>query len=91
MENEDNGDTNCVWCTWNNRQRIGKETGRVENKTICRDHPDYYIGKINQNTEKSAGDFVRELKRPNQVLINKKRTYLLAELAVPADLRFLEV
>ena len=29
MEHEGNGDTNCNWCTWNNTQRIGKETGNL--------------------------------------------------------------
>ena len=24
MEHEGDGDTICVWCTWNNPQRIGK-------------------------------------------------------------------
>ena len=31
MEHEDNGDTNCNWCTWKNPQRIDKGTGRLGN------------------------------------------------------------
>ena len=37
--------------------RIGKGTGRLENMKTSRDHPDYSIIKISQNTEKSPGDF----------------------------------
>ena len=29
MENENNGDSNCNWCAWNNSQRLGKGTGGV--------------------------------------------------------------
>ena len=32
-------DTNCAWRSWNNPQRIGKETGRRGNKRTSRDHP----------------------------------------------------
>ena len=52
MDHESDGDTNCGWYTWNNLQR----TGRLENKRTSRDHPDYIIIKIGQNTEKSPGD-----------------------------------
>ena len=56
MEHEDNGCTNCGWCTWDNPQRINEETGRLGNKRTSRDNPDYGIIKIGQNTEKSPGD-----------------------------------
>ena len=56
MEHEDDGDTNCYWCTRNNPQRIGKETGRLGIKTTHGDHPNYSIIKIAQNTEKGLGD-----------------------------------
>ena len=53
MEYESDGDTNCNWCTWSNPQRIGKGTGRLENKRISKDLPDNSITEIGQNTEKS--------------------------------------
>ena len=58
MQPEGNGDAHCIWCTWNNPQRIGKGTGTLGNKRINRDHPDYSIIKIGQNTEKSPGDLL---------------------------------
>ena len=57
MEHEGGGDTNCNWCTWNNPQRIDKETRRLRNQRTSRDRPNYIIIKIDQNTEKSPGDF----------------------------------
>ena len=56
MEHEDDSATDYNWCTWNNPQRIGKRTGRLGNKRTNRDHPEYSIIKIGQNTEKSPGD-----------------------------------
>ena len=32
MEHEGDGDTNCNWCTWNNPQKIGKETKELVDK-----------------------------------------------------------
>ena len=46
-------------CTWNNSQRIGKETGRFGNKRASEDHSDYSIIKNGQNTEKSPKDSER--------------------------------
>ena len=31
MGHEDDCYTNCVWCAWDNPQKIGKETGNVVN------------------------------------------------------------
>ena len=59
MEDESDGDIHCNWRAWNNPQRIGKGTGRRENKRTSGDHPDYSIIKIGQNTEKSPGDLRR--------------------------------
>ena len=42
-EHERNIDTNCSLCSWNNPQRIGKETGRLGKKRTIRDYPDYSI------------------------------------------------
>ena len=50
MEHESDGDTNCNWRTWNDSQRLGKETEGVGNR---RTNPNY---SIVENTEKSPGD-----------------------------------
>ena len=44
---------------WNSPQRIGKGTGRLENKRISGNHSNYSIIKINQNTEKNPGELRR--------------------------------
>ena len=59
MKHEGDGDRNCGWCTWDNPQRIGKEVARLGNKKTRRDHPDYMIIKISQNTANSPGDLRR--------------------------------
>ena len=56
MDHEGDSDTKCNWCTWNNPQRLSKKTGRLRNQIMNRDHPDYSIIKIDQNTEKSPED-----------------------------------
>ena len=56
MEHEDDSDTNCGRCTWDDLQRISKGNGGLRNKRTSRVHPDYSIIKIGQNTEKSPGD-----------------------------------
>ena len=40
-------------------KRIGKGTERIGNKSTSGDHPNYSTVKIDQNTEKSAGDLRR--------------------------------
>ena len=57
MEHEGDGEGNCDWCTWD--RRIGKGTGWLVNKRTSRDHPNYRIIKIGQNTEKSPRDLRR--------------------------------
>ena len=47
------GDPSCIWCTWNNSQRIDKGTGWLENERTSGDYPDYGIININPKTEKS--------------------------------------
>ena len=54
LEHESDSDTICGWCTWNPLQRIGKE--KLGNTRTSRDHPNYSIIKIGQNSEKSPGD-----------------------------------
>ena len=53
MEKEDVTDTNCNQCIRNKPQRIDKKTRRLRKQWTSRDHPDYSIIKIGQNTDKS--------------------------------------
>ena len=59
MVHKGDGDTNCNCLSWYNHQMIWTETGGLENKRMSRDHPNYGIVKIGQNTEKSPGDLRR--------------------------------
>ena len=43
MENEGDRATNNKWCTWNDPQRLGKETGRVGNQRTSEEHLVYII------------------------------------------------
>ena len=47
----------CNWYTWNNPHRIDQGARRLRNQS--RDHLDYNIINIGQNTEKSPGDLRR--------------------------------
>ena len=69
MGREGDRDTNPDWYTWNNLQGTGHKTGRLGNKRTSRDHPDYSIIKIGQNTEKSPGDLRRLAITQNKILI----------------------
>ena len=53
MGHENDGNTNCIWCTWNNSQRISKGLGNNRKRG---NHPDYSIIKVGHNTKKSSGD-----------------------------------
>ena len=55
MKHESDGDANCIWCARQNHQKIGTRTGGHGNKT-SRDHPNYIIVEVGQNTKKSLGD-----------------------------------
>ena len=55
MEHEGDGDTNCIFCTQKNPQRLGKGTGRVGNRRTNRYNPNYSTVKIGRNTKKSPG------------------------------------
>ena len=59
MEHKGDCDTNCKWSTWNNPPKLDKGTGRLGNKRISGDHPDYSIIKIDKNTERSSRDVRR--------------------------------
>ena len=56
MECESDGDTN--YC-WNGPQRLGKKPEESKNQGKNRDSPDYSIGEIGQNTQKSPGNLRR--------------------------------
>ena len=67
MKHGDDGDTNCSWCTWNGPQGLGKMIGTIENQKKNRDHRNFDIVKIGENTEKSPGD----LRTPTSVKANQ--------------------
>ena len=46
VEHENDDDTNCNWCAWNNTIRLGKKAGRVEIRKTGRDHPKNSTVKI---------------------------------------------
>ena len=55
MEHESDVDVNCNWCARNNPQMLSKEIRRLKNQRTTRDHSEYGIIKLSQNTEKSPG------------------------------------
>ena len=59
MEHESDDDINCNWYTWNDSQRLSKRAVEVGNKRTTGDHPNYWIIKVGQNTEKSPIDLRR--------------------------------
>ena len=58
LKHEGDGDINCNCYARNNPQRFHKETRIFRNQRTSRDHPDYSIIKISQNTENSPGDLL---------------------------------
>ena len=67
MEHESDGDTNFNCYSWYNHQIIVSGTGGLGNKRTSGDHPNYFIIKIGQNTEKSHGDLRGLVVTPTQV------------------------
>ena len=68
-----------------NPQSIGKGAGKLGNKRTSRDHPDFSIIKIGENTEKSPGDLRRLAVTQTPVLGNKRMNidnpkYSIAEI-----------
>ena len=59
MEHEGDCDTDCNWCTRYSHQRIDKRIRGLANKRTSRDHLNYGIVEIKQNTEKSPGELKR--------------------------------
>ena len=52
MEHESDGDTNSNWRARSDPQRLCKRAGTVGNPRTNREHPNYSIIEIGQNTEK---------------------------------------
>ena len=52
-------DTNCNWRSWMGTPRFGKGASGVRHRSMIRDHTNYSIVDIGQNTEKSSGDVRR--------------------------------
>ena len=59
MEHESDNYTNYNRCSWYSHQRINIGIGELRNKRTSRDHSNYFITDIGQNTEKSPGDLMR--------------------------------
>ena len=59
MEQENDSDTNCNWCTRYSHQKISTGTVGLGNKRMNGDHPNYSIVGIGQNTKKSPGNLRR--------------------------------
>ena len=56
MKREGDGEIYSNWRACNSPQGLVEGTGRVGNRKTNRDHPNYSIVKIDQNTEKSPGN-----------------------------------
>ena len=52
MEHKNDCDTICNWYVLYTHQRVGIGLGEI-NMRMSRDHPNYSIAEIDQNTEKS--------------------------------------
>ena len=59
MKHEGDSDN---WCVRNNQQNLSKETWILRNQRTSRDHRNYSIIKIGQNTEKDPGDLRKHKK-----------------------------
>ena len=59
MEHAGDNYTNCNWCVWNSNKRITKGNGGLGSWRTSGDHPNYYIIKNGQSTERSPGDLRR--------------------------------
>ena len=73
VEHESDGDTKDNWCPCYSHQKIDKRTRGLGNNRTSRDHPNYSIIKICQNTEKSPGD-LRIISVTQTSLRNHRRT-----------------
>ena len=73
IEPKGDDDSNDNWWTRNSPQMFGKGAGSVGNKRMNRDHRNYSIVKICENTEKSPGD-LRRLADPQTPFKNHQLT-----------------
>ena len=53
MEQKSDCDTNNNWNSQNGHQRLGKGSEKTRNQSMCQDHPNCNISKIEKNTLKS--------------------------------------
>ena len=58
-EKQNDGRSNCNRCARNYTQRLGKGARRVRNRRTSKEHSNYSIVRLNQNTEKGSGDLRR--------------------------------
>ena len=56
MKYENDIEINCNWCSWNHPQKNWNGVKRLEIQRKNRDHPNYTIAKISQNTEECPGE-----------------------------------
>ena len=75
MEYEGDGDTYSSCALENDPQRIDKGIAGLGNQRTSRDHPDYSIAKIGQNTKKSYGDLRRLTVTQTPVKHHKDQSY----------------
>ena len=59
IEHENDGDIICNLCSRYGHQKLVKWTGGLGNEGRRRDHPNYSLAKICQNTKKIRGDLGR--------------------------------
>ena len=86
MEHESDGNTNNNRRTWYFHQRINTKTRGRRNKKTSREHSNYSIVEISQNTKKSSGDlrrlFVTHTPMENHPLTQSGFFYDLSNLLV---------
>ena len=74
VEHEGDGDTNCNWCTWNDPQRLRRNTGRIGNERKNEDHPNDSIVENCQNTKNALRTNYTKAKMNNTQQNSKRRT-----------------
>ena len=67
MEYEGDGDDSCYCFARYDTNRLGKGAERVGNRKTSREHPNYSIVEIGQNTEKSSAGLVGLIVTQTQV------------------------
>ena len=76
MEHESDGDTNCNWRTWTDRQRVEKSVGWVGNRRTNPDHPNYPALRLARLLRRVLGRLAvtRTLVKDHQVTLIEKLT-----------------